>query len=57
MYTILGTPYFSLDEYIDTKKFDLIIDDILVGISESNNFMVPTQPGPGYVDKSQKNIV
>lgn len=56
-YTILNQPYLSLDQYIDTKKFDLIIDDIIVGIAKSNNFATPTQPGPGYVDKSQKNIV
>jgi len=56
-FTVLNQPYLSFDQFIDTKKFDLIIDDILIGIAESNNFIGPTQPGVGYVDKSQKGIV
>jgi hypothetical protein len=56
-YTILNQPYLSLDQYIDTKKFDLIIDDIITGIAKSANLASPTHPGSGYVDKEKKSIV
>jgi hypothetical protein len=54
---VLDNPYIGLDQYIDTAKFDSIIDDIIVGIAKSKSYIGPTHPGPGCVDKSKKNIL
>jgi hypothetical protein len=53
MFTILGQPYLALDQHLDTKKFDRIVDDIILGIAKSRYAAGPTNPGPGYLDTSK----
>jgi hypothetical protein len=54
---VLDNPYVGLDQYIDTIKFDSIIDDLIIGIAKSRSYTGASQPGPGYVDKSKKNVL
>jgi hypothetical protein len=50
MINILGQAYLSLDEHLDTKKFDSIIDEIVIGIAKSKYAAGPTNTGSGYLD-------
>lgn len=56
MYHVLGKPYLSLDEFLDTPSLDAIIDDIILGIAKSRGTAGPTNSGPGYVDKTKKSV-
>jgi hypothetical protein len=55
MFTILSQPYLALDQFLDTKKFDTIIDDIIIGIAKSKYAAGPTNTGPGYLDREKKS--
>lgn len=56
MITILSQSYLSLDQYVDLELFNGIIDDIIIGISKSKYAAGPTNSGPGYLDKTKKNV-
>jgi hypothetical protein len=56
MINILNQAYLALDQYLNTKKFDTIVDDIIIGIAKSKYASGPTNPGPGYVDKQKKSV-
>lgn len=56
MIKILGQNYLSLDQYLNLELFDSIADDIIVGISRSKYAAGPTNSGPGYLDKTKKNV-
>ena len=56
MINILGQAYLALDQYLDTKKFDDIIDDIIVGLAKSKYAAGPTNTGPGYIDRQKKSV-
>ena len=56
MLKILNQPYLALDQYVDIKTFDAIVDDIILGVAKSSSSQGPTYPGPGYLDKSKKSI-
>lgn len=56
MLTILGQAYLPIDHYVDIKKFDNILDDIILGISKSYYAIGPTNTGPGYLDKSRMSV-
>lgn len=53
MINILGQPYLVLDQHVDTKTFDSIIDDIILGIARSRYAAGPANTGTGYLDKSK----
>lgn len=55
-YNILNQPYLPLDLWLDMKKFDSIVDDIILAVAKSSYAQGPTYPGPGYLDKSKKTI-
>jgi hypothetical protein len=55
-YSVLNKPYISFDQYLNTDKFDLIIDNIILGIAKSNSLAGPSHPGPNYLDRSKKSI-
>lgn len=55
MFTILNQPYLALDQYLNTKKFDTIIDDIIIGIAKSKYAAGPTNTGPGYINREKKS--
>jgi hypothetical protein len=57
MFTILNQPYLALDHYLDTKKFDVIVDDIIIGIAKSKYAAGPTNTGPGYIDREKQSAV
>lgn len=56
MLSILNQPYLSLDQYVDTKTFNEIVDDIIVAISKSYYAAGPTNTGPGYLDKTYQSV-
>jgi hypothetical protein len=56
MLNILNQPYLALDQHVDIKTFDAIVDDIILGVAKSSSSQGPTYPGPGYLDKSKKSI-
>lgn len=56
MLNILSHPYLSLDQYIDIKSFDEILDDIIIAVSKSLYAQGPCYTGPGYLDKTKKSV-
>ena len=55
MINILGQPYLVLDQHVDTKTFDSIIDDIILGIAKSRHATGPANTGTGYLDKRRQS--
>lgn len=56
MLTVLEQPYINLDEFLDMSSFDMIEDDILIGIAKTKASAGPTNSGTGYVDKTKKSV-
>lgn len=56
MIEILGQKYLSIDQHVDLKNFEDIVDDIILGIAKSKYAAGPTYTGPGYLDKSKKSV-
>lgn len=56
MIKILNQDYLSLDNFVNIKLFNNIIDDIIIGIAKSKYAAGPTNSGLGYIDKSKKSV-